>query len=91
MEQESERMNCPFCNRDITPDVDVILSMYKKVIRYDDPDVTIYMFCPQCSRILADSRVELDRNKEIQTYREYRGKGKLEERYSENITEGVKE
>ena len=83
-------MYCPFCNRDITPDVDVTLSMYK-VIRYDDPDVTIYVSCPQCSRILAHSRVELDKNTKIHTYREYRGKGKLEKRYSENITGGVKE
>ena len=84
-------MNCPFCNRDITPDVDVILNMYKKVIRYGDPDVIFYLSCPQCSRILAHSRVELDRDTEIQTYRRYHGKGKLEERYSENITGGVEE
>ena len=74
-------MNCPFCNRDIIPDVGVTLSMYKKVFRYGDPDVIIYLSCPQCSRILAHSRVELDKDTDIQTYREYRGKGKLEERY----------
>lgn len=74
-------MNCPFCNRDVIPDVDVTLSMYKKVFRYGDPDVIVYLSCPQCSRILAHSRVDLDKDTDVQIFREYRGKGRLEERY----------
>lgn len=77
-------MNCPFCDRDVIPVVNVTLSMYKKVIRYGDPDVIIYVSCPQCSRILAHSRVELDKDTDIQAYREYRGRGKLEERYNQS-------
>lgn len=75
-------MICPFCNRDMIPNVDVTLCMYKMVFRYGDPDVIFYISCPQCSRILAhSSRVILDKDPEIRTYREYHGKGKLEERY----------
>lgn len=74
-------MNCPFCNRDIIPNVNVILNRYKKVIRYGNPVVTVYISCSQCSRILAHSRVDLDKDTDVQLLREYRGKGKLEERY----------
>ena len=74
-------MNCPFCNHDMIPDIKVILVMYKKIIRYGNPDVMIYISCSQCSKTIACSKVDLYRDKEVQLLREYHGKGKLEKRY----------
>lgn len=70
-------MNCPFCNRDMIPNVQTILSKYRWFRRYK-PHVTIYLSCPLCRRILAHTLAELDRGENDHTYT---GNSKLVVRY----------
>lgn len=71
---------CPFCNKDMTPET--VVETWKSnngLLRRKDRTAHVFIVCPCCERIIADSLLDLERDGSYK-YRMYTGRRKLEYR-----------